>query len=48
MLALQQRLADLEFQPGPIDGQFGTLTQMAVWAYQSLVMGVPSTRPTEW
>jgi hypothetical protein len=39
--ALQQRLADLKFQPGPIDGQFGTLTQMAVWAYQALVMGVP-------
>jgi hypothetical protein len=39
--ALQQRLADLKFQPGPIDGQFGTLTQVAVWAYQALVMGVP-------
>jgi hypothetical protein len=39
--ALQQRLTDLKFQPGPIDGQFGSLTQMAVWAYQALVMGVP-------
>jgi hypothetical protein len=39
--SLQQRLADLKFQPGPIDGQFGSLTQMAVWAYQTLVMNVP-------
>jgi hypothetical protein len=38
--ALQQRLTDLTFQPGPIDGQFGSLTQMAVWAYQALVMNV--------
>ena len=37
---LQERLQALGFQPGPIDGQFGDLTQMAVWAYQKLVMGV--------
>ena len=37
---LQERLQALGFQPGPIDGQFGNLTQMAVWAYQKLVMGV--------
>ena len=37
---LQERLQALGFQPGPIDGQFGGLTQMAVWAYQKLVMGV--------
>ncbi len=38
--ALQQRLQDIGFQPGPIDGQYGDLTRMAVWAYQSLVMGI--------
>jgi hypothetical protein len=37
---LQERLAELGFQPGPIDGQFGDLTEMAIWAYQKLVMGV--------
>jgi hypothetical protein len=43
--ALQQRLADIGFQPGPVDGQFGELTRMAVWAYQKLVMGVPFDKP---
>ena len=42
---LQQRLQALGFQPGPIDGQFGDLTQMAVWAYQKLVMGVGFNDP---
>ena len=37
---LQERLQALGFQPGPIDGQFGGLTEMAVWAYEKLVMGV--------
>ena len=37
---LQERLQQIGFQPGPIDGQFGDLTQMAVWAYQKLVMDV--------
>jgi hypothetical protein len=36
---LQQRLAELGFQPGPIDGDFGGLTQAAVWAYEGLVEG---------
>jgi hypothetical protein len=43
--ALQQRLQDLGFQPGPIDGQFGDLTRMAVWAYQKLIMNVPFDQP---
>lgn len=43
--ALQQRLFELSFQPGPADGQFGDLTRMAVWAYQKLVMGVPYDKP---
>jgi len=37
---LQQRLAELGFDPGPADGQFGPATQMAVWAYQKLVIGL--------
>jgi hypothetical protein len=37
---LQQRLVDLGFDPGPADGQFGPATQMAVWAYQKLVLGL--------
>ena len=39
--ALQQRLTDLHFAPGPIDGQFGGTTQQAVWAFEKLVMDVP-------
>jgi hypothetical protein len=34
---LQQRLHDLHFDPGPIDGRFGQATTMALWAYQKLV-----------
>ena len=32
--ALQQRLAELHFDPGPADGRFGTKTTQAVWAFQ--------------
>jgi hypothetical protein len=34
--ALQQRLADLHYFPGPIDGQFGQYTLEAVWAFQEV------------
>lgn len=34
--ALQQRLHDLGYDPGPVDGQFGSKTTMAVWAWQKL------------
>ncbi|MEN9822643.1 MAG: hypothetical protein RLZ04_1069 [Actinomycetota bacterium] len=34
---MQQRLKDMGFDPGPIDGQFGTGTEQAVWAFQGLV-----------
>jgi hypothetical protein len=37
---VQQRLTDLGFAPGPIDGQFGGGTQQAVWAYKKLVGGL--------
>jgi lipoprotein-anchoring transpeptidase ErfK/SrfK len=32
--ALQQRLIELSFDPGPVDGVFGTSTTQAVWAFQ--------------
>ena len=34
--ALQRRLHDLRFDPGPVDGRFGGGTAMAVWAFQKL------------
>lgn len=36
---LQQRLLALRFDPGAVDGQFGEMTAMAVWAYKKLVTG---------
>jgi hypothetical protein len=43
---VQQRLTDLGFVPGPIDGIYGDETIKAVWAYEKLVLGVESNRPT--
>jgi len=43
---VQQRLTDLGFAPGPTDGIYGDETIKAVWAYEKLVMGVESNRPT--
>lgn len=37
---LQRRLADGPFDPGPIDGTYGTTTVQAVWALEKLA-GVP-------
>jgi lipoprotein-anchoring transpeptidase ErfK/SrfK len=37
---VQERLAQLGFQPGPADGQFGAGTQQAVWAFKKLVGNV--------
>jgi peptidoglycan hydrolase-like protein with peptidoglycan-binding domain len=37
---LQRRLAALKYYPGPIDGNFGTDTLEAVWAFQE-VQGLP-------
>jgi hypothetical protein len=37
---VQERLAQLGFQPGPADGQFGSGTQQAVWAFKKLVGNV--------
>ncbi len=44
--ALQQRLKDLAFDPGPVDGYYGKATQAAVWAYEKLVLGVPREEAT--
>ena len=38
---VQQRLTELGFAPGPIDGQFGSGTQQAVWAYEKLILKTP-------
>ena len=35
---VQQRLKDLHFDPGPIDGVYGGDTITAIWAFQALVM----------
>lgn len=43
---VQQRLTDLGFAPGPADGIYGDETIKAVWAYEKLVLGVESNRPT--
>lgn len=34
--ALQKALLDQHYDPGPIDGQFGTKTAQSVWAWQAL------------
>ena len=43
---VQQRLTDLGFWPGPVDGYFGDETRRSVWAYEKLVLGVPYDEPT--
>jgi hypothetical protein len=37
---VQQRLNDLHFDVGAVDGIFGANTEMAVWAYQSLILSL--------
>jgi peptidoglycan hydrolase-like protein with peptidoglycan-binding domain len=39
--AVQQRLTELGFAPGPVDGLFGSSTQQAVWAYEKLILKTP-------
>lgn len=43
---VQQRLTALGFAPGPIDGQFGSGTKQAVWAYEKLVLRTPRADAT--
>ena len=39
--ALQTRLKELGFDPGPVDGEFGSGTRGAVWAFEGLVYDKP-------
>lgn len=43
---MQQRLVDLGYDPGVVDGVFGEKTRSAVWAFEKLVMGVPARKVT--
>jgi hypothetical protein len=43
---VQERLTELGFFVGPIDGQFGNLTKMAVWAFEKLVVQTPRDEAT--
>ena len=43
---IQERLIELNFDPGLADGAFGERTQQAVWAFEALVMGVPGDQLT--
>ena len=43
---VQQRMTDLGFWPGPVDGYFGDETRRSVWAYEKLVLGVESDKPS--
>ena len=42
----QERLKELAFDPGPIDGVFGLQTTQAVWAFEKLVLQIPRTEAT--
>ena len=43
---VQQRLVDLGYDPGMVDGVFGEKTRSAVWAFEKLVMGVSAREVT--
>jgi len=43
---VQQRLTDLGFDPGPVDGLFGESTQQAVWAFEGVALGRPYATQT--
>jgi peptidoglycan hydrolase-like protein with peptidoglycan-binding domain len=46
VLRMQQRLKELQFDPGPVDGVFGQNTVQAMWAFEKLVLGVPREKAT--
>ena len=46
VVALQDRLRELAFDPGPSDGVFGPATERAVWAYEKFVEGTPTAEVT--
>ncbi len=39
--ALQTRLRELAFDPGPVDGLFGPATERSVWAFEKFIEDVP-------
>jgi hypothetical protein len=41
--ALQARLIEIGFDPGPKDGIFGGATTRSVWAYEKLILGIDRT-----
>lgn len=41
--ALQERLTELSYDPGKVDGKYGPATQMAVWAFQKVNRIKPSS-----
>jgi peptidoglycan hydrolase-like protein with peptidoglycan-binding domain len=43
---VQERMAAIGFNPGPVDGEFGQNTKQAVWAFEKLVLGVPRAQAT--
>lgn len=43
---VQERLIELGFDPGPVDGQYGGLTIQSVWAFEKLIMDVPRQEVT--
>ena len=43
---VQERLKELAFDPGPVDGVYGQATMQAVWAYEKLVLGTPREEAT--
>ena len=43
---VQERLVELGFDPGPVDGSYGGLTIQAVWAFEKLVMQTPRAQAT--
>jgi L,D-transpeptidase catalytic domain/Putative peptidoglycan binding domain len=38
---VQERLIELKFDPGPVDGIYGLQTRQAIWAFQKLMMQIP-------
>ena len=46
VLRMQQRLKELQFDPGQVDGMFGQNTVQAMWAFEKLVLGVPREQAT--
>ncbi len=43
---VQDRLIELGFNPGPVDGVYGPLTIQAIWAYEKLVLQTPRDQVT--